>query len=42
MAILSSADTHLVARVNKIGGQVRAIERALEAGTGCTEVLESV
>ncbi|MFT8463910.1 metal/formaldehyde-sensitive transcriptional repressor [Acetobacter persici] len=42
MTILSSDNTNLVARVRKIGGQVAAIERAFDAGTGCTEVLHLV
>jgi len=34
--------TRLLARVRRIRGQVEAIERALDAGTGCTEVLQLV
>lgn len=30
----------LPARVRRIRGQVEAIERALEAGTGCAEILQ--
>lgn len=32
----------LVARVRRIAGQVQAIERALEAEAGCSEVLRQV
>ena len=34
--------TKLLARVRRIRGQVEAIERALEAETGCAEVLQLV
>lgn len=42
MAHFSSADTKLVTRVRKIAGQVGAIERAFESGTGCIEMLHLV
>ena len=34
--------TKLVARVRRIRGQVEAIERALEAETGCSDVLQLI
>jgi DNA-binding FrmR family transcriptional regulator len=34
--------TKLLARVRRIRGQVEAIERALEAESGCTEILQLV
>lgn len=32
--------TKLIARVRRIGGQVEAVERALEAELGCGEILQ--
>ena len=32
----------LLARVRRIGGQVEALERALEQEKGCTEVLQQI
>jgi DNA-binding FrmR family transcriptional regulator len=32
----------LIARVRRIRGQLEAVERALEAEAGCTEVLQTV
>lgn len=34
-----SSDPELVARVRRIAGQVGAMERALQNGAGCSEVL---
>lgn len=34
--------TKLLARVRRIRGQIEAIERALEGGKGCTEVLQQI
>ena len=34
--------TKLLARVRRIGGQVQALERALEAEHGCAEVLQQI
>ena len=34
--------TKLLARVRRIGGQVGALERALEAERGCAEVLQQI
>lgn len=34
--------TKLLARVRRIRGQVEALERALEAEKGCTEVLQQI
>jgi DNA-binding FrmR family transcriptional regulator len=34
--------TKLLARVRRIQGQVEALERALETGSGCTEVLQQI
>jgi len=34
--------TKLLARVRRIGGQVEALERALEAEKGCTMVLHQI
>lgn len=39
MPHLSSLNNDLIARVRRIGGQVTAIERALEAGAECEKVL---
>jgi FrmR/RcnR family transcriptional regulator, repressor of frmRAB operon len=39
MAHTIRGKTKLVARVRRIKGQVEAVERALEADIGCTEVL---
>lgn len=42
MAHLSESNADLVARVRRIGGQVSAIERALQGEASCTEVLHLV
>ncbi len=42
MSHLSNADPKLIARVRRIRGQVEAVERALEAGSPCGEVLNLV
>ena len=42
MAHLSSLKSGLIARVRRIGGQVGAVERALQAETDCAEVLQLV
>ena len=42
MAHLSGYNTDLIARVRRIGGQVSAVERALQAETSCTQVLHLV
>lgn len=42
MSHLTINNSDLVARVRRIGGQVGAIERALQADTSCTEVLHLV
>jgi DNA-binding FrmR family transcriptional regulator len=34
--------THLLARVRRIRGQVEALERALEAGKGCAEIMQQI
>ena len=39
MPHLSHPHSDLIARVRRIGGQVSAIERALEAGAECEKVL---
>lgn len=40
MAHTTREKAKLLARVRRIRGQVEAVERALEAETGCTEVLQ--
>lgn len=42
MSHLSQTNADLIARVRRIGGQVGAVERALQAGSGCSEVLHLV
>lgn len=42
MSHLSHADPRLIARVRRLKGQIEAVERALEAGTPCSEVLNLV
>ena len=42
MAHLSGSNADLVARVRRIGGQVGAVERALEGEASCTQVLHLV
>lgn len=42
MAHLSGSNADLVARVRRIGGQVGAIERALQSDASCTQVLHLV
>lgn len=42
MSHLSGSNSDLVARVRRIGGQVNAVERALQADTSCTTVLHLV
>lgn len=34
-----SSNPELIARVRRIAGQVGAVERALQNGTGCSEIL---
>lgn len=42
MAHLTNTNADLIARVRRIAGQVSAIERALSAEAGCSEVLHLV
>ncbi len=42
MSHLSGSNADLLARVRRIGGQVGAIERALQAETSCAQVLHLV
>lgn len=42
MSHLSQANPELIARVRRIGGQVGAVERALQSDTPCAEVLQLV
>lgn len=42
MAHLSKSNSDLVARVRRIGGQVSAVERALQSDAKCAEVLHLV
>lgn len=42
MAHIHSYKNKLLARVRRIGGQVSALEKALEADTGCADVLTQV
>lgn len=42
MAHLSGTNSDLLARVRRIGGQVSAVERALQSDRSCTEVLHLV
>lgn len=42
MAHLFGSNADLVARIRRIGGQVRAIERALQGEASCTQVLHLV
>ncbi len=42
MGHLSDNSASLLARVRRIGGQVGAVERALQADTSCAEVLHLV
>jgi DNA-binding FrmR family transcriptional regulator len=42
MAHLSQDNGALLARVRRIGGQVGAVERALQGEAGCAEVLQLV
>jgi len=42
MSHLLEIDPQLLARVRRIGGQVRAVERALETDKSCTEILHLV
>ena len=42
MAHLSQTNADLIARVRRIGGQVGAVERALQSDAGCSEVLHLV
>jgi DNA-binding FrmR family transcriptional regulator len=42
MSHLLENNTDLLARVRRIAGQVGAVERALQKGAGCSEVLHLV
>ena len=42
MAHLSKSTSQLIARVRRIGGQVNAVERALEGEASCSEILQLV
>lgn len=42
MAHTAREKTKLLNRVRRIRGQVEAVERALEGGHGCTEVLQLI
>ncbi|MEL6474807.1 MAG: metal/formaldehyde-sensitive transcriptional repressor [Pseudomonadota bacterium] len=42
MTHLSRENSKLIARLRRIKGQVDGVERALEAGTDCTEVLRQI
>ena len=42
MSHLSGTNSDLLARVRRIGGQVNAIERALQSDASCTKVLHLV
>ncbi|MDE2563349.1 MAG: metal/formaldehyde-sensitive transcriptional repressor [Sphingomonadales bacterium] len=42
MSHLSGTNSDLLARIRRIGGQVGAIERALQADASCTNVLHLV
>lgn len=42
MAHLSGTNADLLARVRRIGGQVGAVERALQSDRSCTDVLHLV
>lgn len=42
MSHTTRAKAKLLARVRRIRGQVEALERALEAELGCTEVLQQI
>jgi DNA-binding FrmR family transcriptional regulator len=42
MAHVSPTKTKLLSRVRRIGGQVAALEKALESDTDCTEVLVQI
>jgi len=42
MSHLSRDKSKLIARLRRIKGQVEGVERALEAGADCTEVLRQI
>ena len=42
MPHLTGDNRNLVARVRRIAGQIGAVERGLESGAGCSEVLQLV
>ena len=42
MAHLSHGNDALLARVRRIGGQVGAVERAMQGGADCAEILQLV
>jgi len=42
MSHLAQSNPALLARVRRIGGQVGAVERALQADTNCTDILHLV
>jgi DNA-binding FrmR family transcriptional regulator len=42
MPHLTKDNQNLVARVRRIAGQVGAVERGLEGGVGCSEILQLV
>ena len=42
MSHIQHDNADLIARVRRIGGQVGAVERALQSGAACSEVLHQV
>ncbi|MGE0775976.1 MAG: metal/formaldehyde-sensitive transcriptional repressor [Sphingomonadaceae bacterium] len=42
MSHLSEDNTHLLARVRRIAGQVGGVERALQNDSGCSEILHLI
>ena len=42
MAHLNKSSSQLIARVRRIGGQIGAVERALESDASCSEILQLV
>lgn len=42
MSHLTRTNSDLIARVRRIGGQVGAVERALQGNAGCVEILHLV
>lgn len=42
MAHVKTSKEQLIARVRRIAGQMAAIERSLDAGAGCSAVLQQV